>query len=602
MNLIEEKLKTLPENPGVYLMKNSDGKIIYVGKAKILKNRVRQYFQKNKNHSPKVLAMIKKISDFETIVTSSEVEALILECNLIKKFRPKYNISLKDDKNYPFLKITAEKFPRIVITRKKFSDGGKYFGPYTNSAAIKETLELLRKIFPLRTCKNFQKRPCLEFHIKRCLAPCAEKISEENYFEIVKSVENFLSGKTHEVEKNLQEKMTAAADELNFELAAKFRDILLSVKKISEKQKIISDVGDLDAIGIYKKNSEVCVQIFFVREGKVLGRESFLLQNADDEEDSKIIAEFIKQYYNLSKISAKEILLPCEIEDEKILSEWLGIKFLKPVRGVKKSLVEMANENAEKFLLEKIQREEIQNAQTFGAVEELKKFLNLPILPKKMECFDISHFQGAETVASMVRFKNGIPDKKNYRRFKINSTEGKPDDFLSMREVIFRRYSKISAEDLPDLIVIDGGIGQLNSALEIIHELNLKIPVISLAKQFELIFVEKKSEPIELPRGSQSLFLMQRIRDEAHRFAITYHRKLRRKRNLESELDKISGIGKKRREELFKKFGSIEKIKSATLEELLQVPSMNKIAAENLKKFFRKQEGIYYFDDQKSKN
>ena len=581
--MLEEKLKTLPENPGVYLMKNSDGKIIYVGKAKILKNRVRQYFQKNKNHSPKVIAMVKKIFDFETIVTQTEVEALILECNLIKKFRPKYNILLKDDKNYPFLKITAEKFPRILITRKKIHDGGKYFGPYTDS--VKENLQLLQKIFPLRTCKNFQKRPCLEFHIKRCLAPCVKKISEENYLEIVKSAEKFLSGKTSEVEKNLQEKMTAASENLNFELAAKFRDILLSIKKFSEKQKIISDVGDVDAIGFSRKNSEVCVQIFFVREGKVMGRENFLLQNAVEESDSKILAEFIKQYYSLTKISAKEILLPCEIDDEKILSEWLGVKIFESKRGIKKSLVEMATEKAEKFLSEKIQREEIKNAQTLGAVEELKKFLHLPTLPRKMECFDISHFQGAETVASMVSFKNGLPDKKNYRRFKIKSTEGKPDDFLSMREVIFRRYSKISAENFPDLIVIDGGIGQLNSALEIIRGLNLKIPVVSLAKQFELVFVEKKSEPIELPRGSQALFLMQRIRDEAHRFAITFHRKLRRKRNLESELDKISGIGKIRRENLLKKFGSVEKIKSATLEELLRVDGMNKTAAENIKKF-----------------
>jgi len=359
---------------------------------------------------------------------------------------------------------------------------------------------------------------------------------------------------------------------------------LFAIKKFSEKQKIISDVGNVDALGICKKNSEVCVQIFFVREGKVLGRENFLLENAGEESDAKIIEEFLKNYYSRTEIFAEEILLPCEIEEEKIFAEWLKVKIFEPKRGIKKSLVEMACENAEKFLQEKIQHEEIKNLQTLGAVEELKKFLNLPTLPKKMECFDISHFQGAETVASMVSFKNGMPDKKNYRRFKINSTEGKPDDFLSMREVIFRRYSKISAENLPDLIVIDGGIGQLNSALEIIRGLNLKISVISLAKQFELVFVENFSEPIKLE--GQALFLMQRIRDEAHRFAITYHRKLRRKRNLESELDKISGIGKIRRENLLKKFGSIEKIKSATLEEILQVRGMNKVAAENLKKFF----------------
>ena len=367
-DLIEKKLKTLPENPGVYLMKNSAGKIIYVGKAKILKNRVRQYFQQNKNHSPKVLAMVKKIADFETIITKTEVEALILECNLIKKYRPRYNISLKDDKTYPFLKITAEKFPRILITRKKIHDGAKYFGPYTSS--IKETLQLLRKIFPLRTCKNFQKRPCLEFHIKRCLAPCAEKISREDYLAIVKSAEKFLEGKTLEVEKNLQAEMESAAENLNFETAARLRDILFAVKKIAEKQKIVTDAGNLDAIGLAKKNSEVCAQIFFVREGKVVGRENFLLQNAVEESDAKIISEFIKQYYSAAEISAEEILLPCEIEEE-ILTEWLGVKIFEPKRGVKKSLVEMACENAEKFLQEKIQREEIKNSQTIGAVEEL---------------------------------------------------------------------------------------------------------------------------------------------------------------------------------------------------------------------------------------
>lgn len=583
MNLIEEKLKTLPQNPGVYLMKNSQGKIIYVGKAKILKNRVRQYFQQNKNHSPKVQAMVKKIADFETIITASEVEALILECNLIKKYRPRYNISLKDDKTYPFLKITAEKFPRILITRKKIRDGAKYFGPYTNGLAVKETLQLLRKIFPLRTCKNFQKRPCLEFHIKRCAAPCAEKISREDYFAIVKSAEKFLEGKTAEVEKNLQTEMEIAAENFNFEKAARLRDILFAVKKISEKQKIVTDAGNLDAIGLAKINSEVCAQIFFIREGKVIGRENFLLQNAVEESDEKIISEFIKQYYSSAEISAEEILLPCEIE-EKILSEWLGVKIFEPKRGVKKSLVEMACENAEKFLQEKIQREETKNLQTLGAVEELKKYLNLPTLPRKMECFDISHIQGSETVASMVSFFNGVADKKNYRRYKIKSAEGKPDDFKSMREVVERRYKNL--ENLPDLIVIDGGIGQLNSALEIIRGLGIKIPVVGLAKQFELIFVENSSEPVELPRGSQALFLMQRIRDEAHRFAITYHRTLRRKRNLQSELDKISGIGKVRREELLKQFGSVEKIKSATLEELLQVRGMNKTAAENLKRFF----------------
>ena len=587
--IVQEKLKTLPDSPGVYIMKNSQGKIIYVGKAIVLKNRVRQYFQSNKNHGAKVKAMVAKIADFETIVTASEVEALILECNLIKKHRPRYNICLKDDKSYPYLKLTLnEDFPRVFVTRRIVDDGSKYFGPYTNSQAVKDSLELLRKLFPLRTCKTFGKRPCLEYHINRCLAPCVNKISRADYADLVKATEKFLEGKTSDVERDLTFKMSKASEGLNFELAAKLRDILFAVKKISEKQKIVTDTGDLDVIGISRLNDEVCAQIFFVREGKVSGRESFLLNGAADETDAKVTAEFIKQYYSRSKISSTEILLPVTLLDEDItiLNEWLGVKISEPKRGVKRSLVEMAVENAEKYLAELSARRELKESQTSRAVEDLQKFLHLPKLPRKMECFDISHFQGAETVASMVVFVNGEPSKKDYRRFKIRSTEGKPDDFMSMREVTGRRYGKLTADELPDLIVIDGGIGQLNSALEIIRGFGHKVPVVGLAKEFELIFVEGESVPVELPRESQALYLMQRIRDEAHRFAITYHRKLRRARNLKSELDNVAGIGAKRRAELFKKFGTLDKIKSATLDELLNVPTMNKTAAESLINFF----------------
>ena len=586
MDILQEKLKTLPDAPGVYLMKDARGKIIYVGKARVLKNRVRQYFQANKNHGAKVKAMVAKVVDFETIITASEVEALILECNLIKKHRPRYNISLKDDKSYPYLRLTAENFPRIILTRRIIHDGSRYFGPYTSGLAVKETLQLLRKIFPLRTCKTFAKRPCLEFHIKRCLAPCAEKISCENYLQIVKAAEKFLEGRTAQIERTLAAQMNEAAQTLNFEMAARLRDILAAVRKVTEKQKIVSDTGDADAIGLARLDGETCAQIFFIREGKVTGRENFLLNGAADESDAQAVTEFIKQYYSRAQISAAEILLPVALpeDDLKILGEWLGAKLIEPKRGVKRSLVEMATQNAEKFLSEESARRQLKDAQTVGAVEELKNFLNLPHLPRRMECFDISHIQGAETVASMVAFKDGAPDKKNYRRYKIRTTEGKPDDFLSMREVTSRRYG--STDDLPDLIVIDGGLGQLNSALEIIRGAGHQVPVVGLAKQFELIFVEGSSIPVELPRDSQALKLMQRIRDEAHRFAITYHRKLRRKRNLKSELDNVAGIGVKRRTELFKTFGTIGKIKSATVEELSAVPSMNRAAAEALKEFF----------------
>lgn len=589
MDTLHEKLKTLPDSPGVYIMKDAHGKIIYVGKAVVLKNRVRQYFQSGKNHSPKVKAMVARIADFETIVTASEVEALILECNLIKKHRPRYNISLKDDKSYPYLKLTlAEDFPRIILTRRVIHDGSRYFGPYTSGLAVKETLQLLRKIFPLRTCKTFAKRPCLEYHIKRCLAPCAKKISCDDYMSFVKSAEKFLEGRTAQVERELSAQMNAASEALNFEKAAHLRDVLLAVRKVSEKQKIVTDTGDVDAIGLARLNGETCAQIFFVREGKVTGRENFLLNGITDETDAQAVTEFIKQYYSRAQISATEILLPTALseDDAKILSEWLGVKLLEPKRGVKRSLVEMANQNAAKFLSEESARRLLKDAQTVGAVEELKNFLHLPKLPRRMECFDISHIQGAETVASMVVFTDGAPDKKSYRRFKIRSTEGKPDDFLSMREVTGRRYGKLSAEELPDLIVIDGGQGQLSSALEIIRGAGHQVPVVGLAKQFELIFIEGSAIPVELPRDSQALKLMQRIRDEAHRFAITYHRKLRRARNLKSELDNVAGIGQKRRTELLKAFGSIDKIKAASIEELAAVPSMTRAAAESLKLAF----------------
>lgn len=572
-------------------MKDIFGKIIYVGKARVLKNRVRQYFQSGKNHSAKVTAMVAKIADFETIITENEVEALILECNLIKKHRPRYNISLKDDKSYPYLRVTAEDFPRIFLTRRIIHDGSKYFGPYTNSQAIKETLALLRKIFPLRTCKTFQKRPCLEFHINRCAAPCAKKISREDYTQLVNAAEKFLDGRTSEIEREISEKMTVAAENLNFEEAARLRNILFAIKNVTSKQKIVTDTGDVDAIGLARLDSEVCAQIFFVRDGKVTGRENFPLIGTENESETKILTEFIKQYYSRAKISASQILLPVELpaDDVKILSEWLEVKLIVPKRGVKKSLVDMATENAQKFLFEESARRKLAISQTIDAISELKNVLRLKNLPRRMECFDISHIQGSETVASMVSFFDGVPDKKSYRRFKIRSTEGKPDDFLSMREVTSRRYEKISADELPDLIVIDGGQGQLNSALEIIRRAGHQVPVIGLAKQFELIFVENSSIPVELPKNSPALKLLQRIRDESHRFAITYHRKLRRARNLHSELDNVAGIGQKRRTELLKRFGSVSKIKSATIDELSAVPSMNRTVAEALKKFFEAQ-------------
>ena len=600
-DIVAEKLKLLPDKPGVYIMKNAEGRIIYVGKAIVLKNRVRQYFQSGKNHSPKVRAMVSHIADFEIIMTASEVEALILECNLIKKHRPRYNISLKDDKSYPYIKVTVqEDFPRVFITRRILKDGARYFGPYTNATAVHESLKLLRRLFPLRTCKHLQERPCLEYHIKRCLAPCAGKVEKGDYDAMIRAVLLFLEGRTEDVEKELQLRMEQAAESFHFEIAARLRDQLLAVRKIAEKQNIVTGSGDQDAVGLARSEIGVVVQVFMIRGGKMIGREHFLLQGSEDESDGQLLAAFLQQYYHRATFIPREILLPLEIPqaEQELLEKWLSAKKQKakvqlilPQRGTKKDIVDMAASNAEKYLHDEAARIKQANDQTLGAVEELGRYLGLPKPPDRMECFDISHNQGSETVASMVVFEGGLPKKSDYRRFKIQSTEGKPDDFLSMREVTTRRYVDLPEEELPDLIIIDGGKGQLSSALEIIRNVagHMHVPVVGLAKQFELVFTEGNPEPVVLPRHSQALYLIQRIRDEAHRFAITYHRKLRGKRNLVSVLDHIVGIGPKRRQALWSHFGSINKIKAATVEELAMAPGMNKPAAEAVYNFFAAQ-------------
>ncbi len=594
MSVIEEKLALLPNAPGVYIMKNAQGKIIYVGKAVVLKNRVRQYFQNTKSHSPKVRVMVSKIADFETIMTGSEVEALILECNLIKKHRPRYNISLKDDKTYPYVKVTmADEYPRVLITRRILKDGARYFGPYTNVGAVHESLKLLRRLFPLRTCKNIDvDRPCLEFHIKRCLAPCTGRVDAEEYKDMVHSVCLFLEGRTEEVEKALETRMKTAAEGLQFELAARMRDQLNAVRRVAEKQKIVTGYGDQDAIGMARSGLGVCVQVFMIRAGKMVGREHFLLTGSEAESDEALLSAFIKQYYFRAAFIPKEILLPCSIDEQEVIETWLTerktsrVSLSLPQRGQKHEIVRMAETNAKKYLADEAEHIQMTRAQTEGAVEELGNALGLKEKPWRMECFDISHIQGSETVASMVVFEGGLPKKTDYRRFKIKSAEGKPDDFLSMREVTTRRYGKRNIEDMPDLIVIDGGLGQLSSALSIIRGAGHKTPVIGLAKQFELIFVEGTSTPIELSKHSQALYLMQRIRDEAHRFAITYHRKLRGKRNLVSVLDHIEGIGPKRRKALWDHFGTLAKIKAATVEELASVKGMSYPAAQAVYNFF----------------
>ena len=592
---IQEQLKLLPTNPGVYLMKNEQAKIIYVGKAINLKNRVKSYFQSSKNHSPKVKSMVEKISDFEYIITANEIEALILECNLIKKYRPKYNISLRDDKTYPYIKVTLnEDYPTVSITRKILKDGAKYFGPYTSAGAVHEVLNLLKKLFQIRSCRQMNtKRPCLEFHIKRCLAPCTGRVAKSEYREMIKSLCLFLEGRNEVVLKELTSRMQIAAENFQFELAAKLRDQVLAIEKISAKQNIIIGSSDQDIIGLARKADEACIQIFFIRSGKMIGRDHFLLNGTEDETDSALLNAFLEQYYNKATFIPKEILLPAEIENEEILSAWLSqkknakVSFGLPQRGVKKEMVLMANDNAVVVLEEQMIKNSAGIEQTVGAMKDLGRYLRMEKELKRIECFDISHIQGSETVASMVVFSNGAPDKQEYRRYKLKSVEGKPDDFKSMQEVVGRRYRQ-SDGIMPDLIIIDGGKGQLNSALEIIRALgHYQIPVVGLAKQFEYVFLEGQSEPVILPPNSKALYLIQRIRDEAHRFAITYHRKLRHKRNLVSVLDHIEGIGPTRRKALWDAFGSIAEIKKAKITDLTAVPGISENIANNIVKYFK---------------
>ncbi len=593
---ISRALAVLPDRPGVYLMRDDKGKIIYVGKAVVLKNRVRSYFRNLAAHTPKVKAMVAKIDDIETIVTDNELEALILECNLIKEHRPRYNISLKDDKSYPYLKVTVqEQYPRIYVTRRVIRDGAKYYGPYADAGALHATVKLVRELFPLRNCRKMNPdRPCLQYHIKRCLAPCAGYISSEDYGKMINAVLMLVEGRTNEVVKDLKQRMKEAAEDYNFEEAARLRDQLHAVDRLNEQQKAVTSGGDQDAIALASDDTGTCLQIFFVRSGKLVGRDSYFLSAENKETKEEIITAFLKQYYLDATFVPREILLPVlpEKEELDILTEWLTekakrkVELLKPQKGLKYELLKMVAENAEKNLAERLRKGQISLKSEEQAAEDLRLALSLPQTLDRIDCFDISHTQGSETVASMVVFRDGKPSKQDYRRYKIRSTEGKPDDFKSMQEVVYRRYRDI--KDLPSLVIIDGGKGQLSSALEVIRGLGLhELPVIGLAKREEEIFVEGAHESILLSKDSDALKLIQRIRDEAHRFAITYHRKLRGKRNLVSILDHIEGIGPKRRQALWKHFGSLEAIKAAALEDLAGVEGMNKAIAQKIYDFFR---------------
>ncbi len=615
----EYQLKILPDKPGVYLMKNSLGEIIYVGKAKILKNRVKQYFQSSKNHSVKVKAMVRNIAEFEYIVTDSEMEALILECNLIKKYKPRYNILLKDDKHYPFIKVTTnEDFPRVFITRILAKDGSKYFGPYTNVSAVYETIELIKKIFPIRTCRlNIKEggektRPCLNHYIHLCDAPCAGLISKVSYGEIVKGITDILGGKDTAIIRQLRGTMEQKAENLEFESAASYRDKIIAVGKITEKQKIMTgNFENEDFINLDSDEKDTCINIFFLRDGNITGREHFMVEDTASEENSEIIAEFIKEFYGGVAFVPKTIYVP-DIEDSDLLADWLSMKknakveIRIPQKGSKKDLLEMVWKNANSVLTQfklKILQDKVIHKET---IAELAGVLELEELPKRIEAYDISNIQGVDSVGSMIVFENGKPKNSDYRRFKIKTVKG-ANDYDSMREILARRFQhgldevrEIAERNLslssgkfcvfPDLILMDGGLGQVNVALHVLKSFNIDIPVCGMVKDDKhntrgLIYNESE---INLNDEQNVKHLITRIQDEVHRFAITYHRSLRDKRILHSILDDIPSIGDKRRKELLKKFKSIENIKKSSYEELLTTDSIDKKAATSIYDYFNK--------------
>lgn len=597
---IQEQLKKLPAEPGVYLMKNENDKIIYVGKAISLKNRVRQYFQSSKNHTSKVKSMVKNIAKFEYIITDSELEALILECNLIKQYRPKYNVLLRDDKTYPYIKVTVnEDYPRVLKVRKVLKDKAKYFGPYTNITAVNDTLEIIRNTYPIRTCNiDIEKaisnkvRPCLNKHIKKCIGPCTGEVSKEEYNKMIEEVILFLSGKEERLIEILKEKMNKCAMDFNFEDAAIYRDKIRSLEDMVQKQKIDSGTSDLnqDIIAMARAHDEACVQVFFIRNGKIVGREHFILEGVMDSSRKSILSSFVKQFYISQDYIPKEIIIEDEIEDSFVLEEWLTdkkgqkVNIKVPQKGDKKNLIEMVRKNAIEYLEKFSNLNKLKYQKSIGALEELKNILGLKDTPKRIESFDISNIQGVDSIGSMVVFTDGKKDKKEYRRYKIKTVEG-PNDYDSMAEIVERR---IKYENFPDLILLDGGKGQVSAVKKVLDRYGVNIPLWGMYKDDKhrtkgLISQEKE---IELDKTSNLYRFVASIQEEVHNYAISYHRSLRNKSLTKSVLDDIQGIGEKRKKALLSHFKSIEEIKVASFEDLLEVEGMNKSSAESVFKFF----------------
>ena len=610
---IRNTLATLPKKPGCYLMKDADDKIIYVGKAINLRNRVKSYFINDAGHTEKTRQLVKHIDHIEWVVVESELEAFILEMNLIKRYRPHYNIQLKDDKHYPFIKISyQDPYPRISVTRRMVQDGSRYFGPYTSSWAVRQTLDMLRKVFPYMTCDREitgnDLRPCLFYDIKLCVGPCIGAVPKEEYRRMMEKLGSFLEGKSDEIIKQLQQEMKEASDKMLYVRAARLRDQIQAASRVVEKQKIVtSDDIDSDVIAIARSENESCVQMFFVRNGKLIGQEYFILEGTADEKDSEVLEAFIRQYYDQAASVPSQMLLPTDLEETRIIHQWLRqkrggkkIEIKVPHSGSSRDLVSMAAENAiETLRALKTQWTNDTNKQN-EALAELQNALGLPQAPNRIECYDISNTQGTNSVGSMVVFEQGVPAKKHYRRFNIKTVEG-PNDFESMTEVLTRRIKRWQASKeknaetggkadesfamLPDLIIMDGGKGQLGRAVEVLEEFGLteRVRVTGLAKREEELFLPGQSESVLLPRHSQGLYLVQRIRDEAHRFAITAHRERRTKAGLASQLDKIPGIGPVKRKALLKKFGTIEDIAAASPEELALVRGITPELAQTIR-------------------
>jgi excinuclease ABC subunit C len=642
---IQSVLNSLPHKPGIYIMKDASGTILYVGKAISLYNRVRSYFQESTDLSPKNRSMVAKVADIEFLVVKNEVEALVLESNYIKQYRPKYNVLLRDDKSYPYIKVAlTEDFPRVYRVRSFARDGNRYFGPYTNSGAVDATLDLLNKLFSFRTCRydasnwapprngeppvgwkqKLLARPCTQYYIHRCIAPCVAYTTREEYDKVIQQVILFLEGRHDEVVDQLQEKMQAAAENLNFEEAARIRDHIKAVERILEKQRIISTEGqdDQDVIALASGEDETCAQVFFFRNGKLVGREYFILQGTRESTPGEVMASFFTQFYESSPHIPAEIIVEAEPDDRAVVQAWLkekrkgAVSITAPKRGDKLRLVEMVKQNAREVLEQQRIKWLSDSQKTQLALEEIQAALNLAAPPYRIECYDISNTQGTNSVGAMVVFEAGRPKNSEYRRFKIKTVEG-PNDFASHQEMLRRRFRRQASSEqtaseqqevpfasddaqaeqplqhewtMPDLIIIDGGKGQLSAAMAVLQELHIEVPTVGLAKENEEIFTPASPDPIILPRSSQGLYMVQRIRDEAHRFGITYHRKLRSDRTFKSVLDEIPGIGPKRKQALMKHYGSVKAISSASIDDLAALNGMTRDAAEKVKEYIGRTE------------